>query len=615
VWDEETGNPVTDLLDETATPISAPKLDEGWLLGAGLPTAVRVASFSLGKDGKRYPLEPANAAVIAQTAADAAASSATAAQSSADSSAASAALVGAPAKSAMDAAFGVDVATVAPGVPRSLALYGVLPGNTAAQNRTGFLNAQASGYTDFVLPPGTYQYAQSAFGQWMMTFTGKSRIRIRGLNAVINDTSAYSNNGPIEGLFLFDNCKDVEVSGIEYVGPVLPTPNSASSGGVGGLGYQGATLVRAINGTSGVKVDMRATNCRYGVHTGDYTTATTGGCKNFDIKIRGSMIGYAIAAYRADGIRHDLDVDGIHRVAYIAGCNDVTGVARWRDQYIAPTAYLISDALTSGTDTAAQADPVGSPTTSRGSTNIDVTVIDKGSTVFQTQSMCAGITLSRIDPCRFENIRVRVYVVGTDTVSTKVGGFTLASTGVPAIWSRYTYNWEPTIVLDNISISGVVDHSAQTLASNATGELYIYTKDDAGEASGKFATVRRLSVDGLTILKSAAASPRPVVVIARDPASPISLRNVYAPGLVLSLIASTTVPTVLEGCTFSQLSTFTPGTGSLVNVGRGCTIGSVAGTPLGWSQRADTSGATLATLESEVNALKAVMRNAGLIRP
>lgn len=453
---------------------------------------------------------------------------------------------------------------------RSLADYGVLPGNTAAQNRQGFLDAQNSGYVDFTLPPGTYQWAAAGNGQWMMTFTGKKRIRIRGIDAVINDTTAYSNNGPIEGVFLFDNCKDVEVSGIEYVGQALASPGTLH-------GYQGATLVRAINGTDGVKVDMRASHCRYGVQTGDYSNAATGGCKNFDVKLRGTMIGYGIAAYRADGIRHDLDVDGVHRAAYIAGCNDVTGVARWRDQYIAPTAYVLTDCLTSGTDAAAQADPVGAATTSRGCTNIDVTVIDKGSTVFQTQSMCAGITLSRVDPCRYENIRVKVYVVGTDTVSTRVGGFTLASSGVPGIWSRYTYNWEPTIVLDNIAISGIVDHSAQTLASNATGELYIYTKDDAGEASGKYATVRGLTVDGLTILKSSAASPRPVVIVAREPAVPILLRNLNAPGLTLSLHTSNTVTTKLEGVTAASIDHSSLAGGSLVSMGAGCNIASRSG--------------------------------------
>ncbi|UKA65913.1 hypothetical protein LFT44_15580 [Arthrobacter sp. FW306-05-C] len=454
--------------------------------------------------------------------------------------------------------------------PRSLADFNVLPGNTAAQNRQGFLDAQNSGYVDFVLPPGTYQWAAASNGQWMMTFAGKKHIRVRGIDAVINDTTAYGNNGPLEGVFLFDNCKDVEVSGIEYVGPALSDPSTL-------LGYQGAILVRAINGTDGVKVDMRATNCRYGVQTGDYSDPAKGGCKNFDVKIRGTMIGYGIAAHRADGIRHDLDVDGVHRVGYMAGCVDVKGVARWRNQYIAPIAYLLTDCITSGTDTAAQADPVNSPTTSRGCTDVKVSVIDKGSIVFKNNSMCAGINLSRVDPCRFENIDITVYTVGTDTVSTKVGGFILNSTGVPAVWSRYTYNWESTVIFDNVKISGVVDHSAQTVASNTTGELYIYTKDDAGEASGKYATVRGLTVDGLTILKSSAASPRPVVIVAREPALPILLRNLNAPGLTVSLYTSNTVTTKFDGCILASVDASSFSGGALFTVGAGCNIAHAPG--------------------------------------
>jgi hypothetical protein len=125
VWDEETGNPVTDLLDETATPISAPKVVDGWVLGAGLPDAVRVASFSLGKDGKRYALEPANAAVIAQDAADAAASSATSAASSATSAQDAANLVGAPAGAAIDA-----------GAGSSTVVYVRTGGNDSASGKT-----------------------------------------------------------------------------------------------------------------------------------------------------------------------------------------------------------------------------------------------------------------------------------------------------------------------------------------------------------------------------------------------------------------------------------------------------------------------------------------------
>lgn len=116
VWDEETGDPVVDILDEHAQQVTMPTLDDGWLLGAGLPLAVRVASFSLGKGGKRFPLEPANSLALTQEAQAAASSSAADASSSASSAAASAALVGAPAKSAMDAAMGGDVAGLVPAV-------------------------------------------------------------------------------------------------------------------------------------------------------------------------------------------------------------------------------------------------------------------------------------------------------------------------------------------------------------------------------------------------------------------------------------------------------------------------------------------------------------------
>jgi hypothetical protein len=456
------------------------------------------------------------------------------------------------------------------GAPKSLADFGVLPGNTAAQNRAAFTTAAASTYTDFVLPAGTYNWSAASEGNWMMSWTSKSRIRVRGLNAIINDTTTYTNQGAFTGLFLLNACKDFDVSGIEYVGPALGSPSTLH-------GYQGATLVRAINGTDGAKVDMRATNCRYGVQSGEYGDATKGGCKNFDVKLRGTMIGYGLALYLAEGIRHDLDIDGVHRGAYIAGCNDVTGILRWRDQYIAPIAYLITDALTSGTDAVAQVAPPANPTTSRGSSNIDVTVIDKGSTVFENSSTCAGINLSRVDPCRFENIRVKVYTVGTDTVSTKVGGFSLTSVGVPAIWSRYTYNWEPTVVLDNITVSGIVDHSAQTVASNTVGELYIYTKDDVGEGSGKYATVRKLTIADLTILKSSAGSPRDIYLVAREPVMPIQIKGLHAPGLAMQVATSATVPTQIDQSTLTKVTTAIGSVNSLVSFGQGVKVDTLAG--------------------------------------
>lgn len=427
----------------------------------------------------------------------------------------------------------------------------------------------AAGRTRFVGEPGATYKIAVADSQWLFRLQNTKGVTIDLSGCKLDNSGTSYTADTFTPIFLLDNAKDTTILLREYVGFTLPTPASH-------LGYRGATLVRAINGSDGVTLDARASNLRYGVQSGEYGDASKGLCRNFDVKLRGSMIGYPIALYLAEGIRHDLDVDGIHRIAYIAGCIDVRGVARWRDQYVAPIAYLITDALASGSDTVAQVAPPANPTTSRGSSNVDVTVIDKGSTVFQTTSVCAGISLSRVDPCRFENIRVRIYTVGTDTVSTTVGGFHLISVGVPAIWSRYTYNWEPTVVLDNITVSGIVDHSAQTAASNATGELYIYTKDDTGEGSGKYATVRKLQVQDLTVLKSSAGSPRDLYVVAREPVVPIQLQGVHAPGLGLTLQTSATVPTQLDNCTLLKITTAGVVT-SLASLGYGNKVDTLAG--------------------------------------
>jgi hypothetical protein len=447
--------------------------------------------------------------------------------------------------------------------------YGVSTTNTGAQNYTAMQNAVAAGETYLIFPPGDIPMTMPAEGDFMLSFVNKNKIRILGNGTRIIDSTVYTNNGGITGLFSFSNCVDVVISGPEYVGPVLASPTTLH-------GYQGATLVSAMAGSKDFIIDMRATNCRYGLLTGNYAVPAQGLCSGFKVRIHGSMIGYGIAAYNADNIKHDLDIDGIHRVGYFAGCDNVRGVARWRDQYIAPIAYLLTDALTSGTDAAAQADPVNSATTSRGCSNIRSVVIDKGSTVFQTTTQCAGIGLSRVDPMRFENIDITVYTKATNTISTKVGGFSITSSGVSAIWSRYPQGWTQNVIIDGLTIRGIVDHSAVTNGDtgNSTGELYLNTWDDVAGPT-YYATVRRVEIDGFTYLKSP-ASTRAVFIGMREPAVPIRVNQLNAPGAVVSVNTSVTVPTTFENCTFDTLSIF-GAIASLIQLGAGNTINKQSG--------------------------------------
>lgn len=431
---------------------------------------------------------------------------------------------------------------------------------TGVADSTAAMQAKfaTAGATHFVIPAGTYQVAIPQGGS-LASFAGRKGVVIDAADATINNTTSYTAD-ELTPIFLVDGCDGFRLTLGEYVGFELPTPGSH-------LGYRGATLVRAINGARNVVVDAKVTNARYAVQTGEYGDPTKGGCVGFDLRIRGSMVGYPLAAYLADGIRHDIDVDGVHRAVYIAGCHDVRGVARWRDQYIADTAYLITDALASGTDAAAQADPVGAATTSRGCSNVDVVSIDKGSTVFAASSSCAGITLSRVDPCTFSNIRVGVYTVGTDTVSTKVGGWRIVS-GAKAVQTRYPFNWEPHVVLENIEVRGVVDHSAATLAGNSGSEFYVLTYEST---TGHAATMRNFQARDFTFRPSS-GNTRGSYFFCPGLATPATFEDFNTPGVWVELFTSATIPTVFSRATIDEIKDAGVSGGNAVVIGDGTVV-------------------------------------------
>lgn len=414
---------------------------------------------------------------------------------------------------------------------RAFILTGVGIDLTGATDSTTALRARfaegiAAGYKRFVGVPGATYRVAIPTGETLFTVTGLRGITIDLAGCTLDNSATSYTADVLTPMFLIDGAIDTTIRVGRYIGFTLPAPLSH-------LGYRGATLVLAINGAKGITVDATADNLRYGVQSGEYGDPSKGGCSGFRIKLRGTMVGYPIALYLADDVEHDVDVDGLHRAVYIAGVNSVRGTVRFRDQYIADTAYLITDVLTSGSDAAAQANPVTAATTSRGCSDVDVTVIDKGSTVLTPSSALAGITLSRVDPCVFRNIKVRVQTVGTDTVSTVMGGFRIVS-GAKAVWNRYPYNWESHVVLDNITVSGVVDHSACTLPGNTGSEVYLYTY----EAAGHGATVRNIALEGLTILPSSGQLRGTYI-------QGINLKNIvldrfHTPGLTLELFTNTT---------------------------------------------------------------------------
>jgi hypothetical protein len=430
--------------------------------------------------------------------------------------------------------------------------HNVKPANSAATNASGFAAAVATGATSFFLRAGTYAIQLTEGGN-LMSFASKNHIRIRGDNAVLNDTTTYTNDGPLTCMVKLDACNDFEISGVEYIGPVLGSPTTL-------LGYQGATFIRAINGCNGVKVDATLTNMRYGIHSGEYGDATKGNCKNFDLALRTTLCGYPVAVYLAENVNARIDCDGIHRAAYLAGVLGGTINARWKNQYIADTVVLVTDALVSGTDAAAQVAPPANPTTSRGCENLDIVSIDKGSTVWQSSSMCAGITLSRVDTANFRNLRFRVQTVTTNSVSTQVGGFRIVS-DAKTVWSRYAFNFESTILLENVTLSGVLDHSAQSSLGNISSDLYVIAYESSGSHA---ATVRNLTLDQLVIRKSSTET-RSDFVYCLGLVDAARVAGLKTDG-VLELLTNATAPTTFVGSKLKSLTVSGVTGGSRVNL-------------------------------------------------
>ncbi len=426
--------------------------------------------------------------------------------------------------------------------------------------RAKFTAGLAAGAKRFVGVHGATYKVAIPDSETLATFTSTTGITVDMSNSTLDNSATSYTSDNFTPMFLLDGATDTTILLREYVGFTLPTPATHH-------GYRGATLVRAINAAKGIKVDARATNLRYGVQSGEYGDATKGGCSGFDVKLRGTMIGYPIALYRAEGIRHDIDVDGVHRAAYIAGCDDVRGVVRWRDQYIADIAYLITDCLVSGTDAAAQIAPPANPTTSRGCSNMDVVSIDKGSTVFELSTACAGITLSRVDPVTFSNIRLKLHAgSATAGVSQRTGLFKVAS-GVKAIWNRYAFDWESTVKFHGIAVSGVLNHSAQTGEGNTAGGFYVDAYDTSAAHA---ATVSDFTFHDM-VLSESSGNTRDLYWNAPGLAGPVTFRDCDFSTLGLNMFTNATVETIFDNVSLG--GALSPG-GSKFAL-RNSTIGSI----------------------------------------
>lgn len=315
-------------------------------------------------------------------------------------------------------------------------------------------------------------------------------IELYGNGACLIDTTTYLKNDKIIALFTLNNNVSSFKSNISYKGKILSNLSS-------NIGYVGATYVYSIGQNKNIEVNARIENLRYGILAGSYSDPSIGGASHIRGRLECRNIGYPIATYLANDIELEVQGDGFHRVAYIAGADHAIIKARTKNYYIAPIAIIFSDAKTG-------------QGTSKGCKDCHAHIVDLGSTEYVQNGHLTGIALSRVDPNTiFDNITLDASITGTDTQATKLGHSVIISS-VRTIWPDiYETNWIDSIQLKNVKITGIIDRSNQTVAEHASGEIYICPIDDVSKPGQKFfPTVSNFSCKDIVYRPGSGSKPR-----------------------------------------------------------------------------------------------------------
>lgn len=323
----------------------------------------------------------------------------------------------------------------------------------------------ALGYKNIKFRKGTYNINLKNINRESLAWFYNLRdISIIGEETIIRDNTNYTIS-TLTNVFSFNNCKNITITGVECIGNDVINPND-------NLSVLGSTFAYFENNCKNIKIDLKGSNLRFGIRSGDYLNGDYGNCSNFDLNIQGSMIGYPVAIYNADNVNAYVEVDGFHRGLYLAGVVNGNIVSKCKNIYGEITHILLTNAITKWNDNKDLREV-------RGCSNLKINATDNGSTIMHNNTLLVQIALSWVNKSYFDNIEVNFNIISSDGISDKIGGFAIQS-AVKAQRPEYQYNFEPFIEFSNILITGNINRVAQKTPTNALGEIFIraYDSDD-----------------------------------------------------------------------------------------------------------------------------------------
>lgn len=399
-------------------------------------------------------------------------------------------------------------------------------GDKVADDTTALVRMHASGFSYFDYGSGQYKVSLTE-GAYLLSLAGKTGVVIRGNGALIYDPLVHTLD-TVTSVFWGDNTQFLSITGVNFEGlPIADKSNPTT-----GIGYRGATFLNLSNGCGSILVDAQLKYLRYGVRSGDYSNPSLGNNKHIYTKLNTFECGYPVAHYLAEDVVLDLVAESNHRAAYLAGVKGIRGKVLCKNQYIAPIQVLISDALVS-------------TGVSRGCSEVDIDVVDTGSTIFVANSYLCALSLSRVDPgTTYSNIKIRSTLTGTDTIAPTISPFAIYSNVLAALPGVYPFNWEPTIFLKSIDVTVNLDRSAQTIASGTVAsDLYINTIDSGVH----FATVSDLRIRA-NLRTGSGGNPRSLYCVVPGLTGGAFVKDSNFTGYAMEYQSNTTAPIAFENC-------------------------------------------------------------------
>lgn len=369
-----------------------------------------------------------------------------------------------------------------------------------------------------LFPEGNYLVAMNPsdnddyLGKW----DGLENIKITGHGARITDSTVYIANDPLITMFWFNGCNGIAVDGVDYKGVELADVRDNS--------LIGGTLVRLTGGSTVSRINAKIEDARYGVQSGSYSDPAVGGCSDITVNLDCRRVGYPIATYLADAITGTIYAEDPHRAAYIAGARGGDLIVRFKNQHVAQEVCLLTDATTvyrtPGDLTILHVNGGG-----RGVSDFKLVSIDVGSTIMETASTAAAINLSWGNPgTLFRNIDITVDVTATDTVATTMNGFKMVGTEPVSLYPNFLRANNQYCYYDNITVRGVVDRRAQTVAGGSANELYVLLYDTVS-ATGN--NVNNLVFDGFKYIHGTYVTRPNPQIYTQGASGPVILRGCY----------------------------------------------------------------------------------------